>query len=107
MNGLVDANGKPLLFNSVQAAGPDKVFAVAQDNTVWEHFQTSPSTAMNTHLAASILAKQISATETQSGADEVFITGINDTLYEYSTGVMGDPYHQLLAGGVAATSTPQ
>jgi len=105
-DGLVDANGNPILFNSVQAAGPDKVFAIAQDNTIWEHFQTSPTTATTTHLAASILAKQLSATETQAGADEVFITGINDTLYEYSTGFIGNPYQQLLAAGVDANSTP-
>jgi len=104
---LSGMNGLPMSFLSVQAAGPDKVFAIAQDNTIWEHFQTSPTTAMNTHLAASIKASQISATETQAGADEVFITGINDTLYEYSTGFMGDPYRQLLAGGVAANSTPE
>ena len=34
---LSGVNGLPSSFLSVQAGGPDKVFGVAADQTVWEH----------------------------------------------------------------------
>ncbi len=44
----------PMSFLSVQAAGPDQVYAIAQDNTIWQHLPT-----VNTHLSSMILAKEI------------------------------------------------
>jgi hypothetical protein len=100
---LSGSNGRPMFFTSVQAGGADKVFGLAQDSTVWEHAPTA-----DTHFSPLIMAMQISATETPSGADEVFMTGINATLYEYSSAFTGSfPYAQILASGVAANATPE
>ncbi len=100
---LSGSNGMPMVFTSAQAGGPDKVFAIAQDSTIWEHTPTA-----NTHFSPLIKAMEISATETPSGADEVFSTRINDTLYAYSSAFTGSfPYEQILAGGVASNATPE
>ncbi len=106
MNGLVDANGKPLLFNSVQAAGPDKVFGIARDQNTWEH-ALSNNLATNTELTHGLLASQLSATQTQSGIDEVFETLIDGSFWEYSSAFPGNHFKELLTGGVAAGSTPE
>jgi hypothetical protein len=105
-SGLTDANGKPILFNSVQAAGPDKVFGIAQDQNTWEHTLTN-NVATNTELTHGMLASQLSATETQSGIDEVFETLIDSSFWEYSSAFPGNHFKELLTSGVAASSTPE
>ena len=55
----------PSSFQSVQAGGPDKVFGVAADGTVWEH---SPS-GNKPRLSSILLATQLSATQTPAGND--------------------------------------
>jgi sugar lactone lactonase YvrE len=105
-NGLTDANGKPILFLSVQAAGPDEVFGIAQDQNTWKHTLTGNVTT-NTQLTHGLLAAQLSATETLSGVDEVFETLIDGSFWEYSSALPGNHYEELLPGGVAASSTPE
>jgi hypothetical protein len=105
-NGLTDANVKPILFLSVQAAGPDKVFGIAQDQNTWEQTQTG-NVATNIELTHGLLAAQLSATETPSSVDEVFETLIDSSFWEYSSAFPGNHYKELLTGGVAASSTPE
>ncbi len=92
-------NGLPNTFLSVQAGGADRFFAVATDETVWEH-----TPAGNTHVSIAFTALQISATETPAGVDEVFMTLTDNTLWEYSLALPGH-FKQLLTG-VASTGTP-
>ena len=92
--------GLPSTFQSVQAAGPDAMFGIAADGTVWEH---SPSG--NQQISPILLASQLSATATPSGTDEVFMTLIDSSFWEYSPTLPGD-FLELLDGGAASSSTP-
>jgi hypothetical protein len=96
---LSGPGGLPL-FLGVQAADPDEVFGVAQDQNTWEHIPTA-----NTELTHGLLASQLSATETASGVDDVFETLIDGSFWEYSTAFPGNHFMELLTGGVAASST--
>ncbi len=78
---LSGIGGLPSTFLSVQAGGPDTMFGIASDETVWEH---SPNG--NKQLSSILLASQLSATQTPTGGDEVFMTLIDSTLFEYSLG---------------------
>ncbi len=98
---LSGMNGLPASFLSVQAGGPDKVFGIAADRTVWEH-----SPGGNVQLSPILLATQLSATETPAGADEVFMTLIDGEFWEYSTALPGH-FARLLASGAASSSTPE
>jgi Peptidase family M23/SdrD B-like domain len=104
-NGLTDANGMPILFNSVQAAGADKVFGIAKDQNTWEHTLTN-NVATNTQLTHGLLAAQLSATETPSGIDEVFETLIDGSFWEYSSAFPGNHFMEVLSSGAVASSTP-
>ena len=73
-------NRLPATFSSVTAGGPDTVFGIASDGTVWEH-----NPAGNKQLSSTFLATQLSAAQTQQGADEVFMTLIDGSFWEYST----------------------
>jgi hypothetical protein len=95
---LSDINGLPSSFLSVQAGGPDKVFGVEADHTVWEH-----GPAGNMQISPILLTAQVSATQTPSGADEVFMTLIDGEFWEFSS-VSG--FQELLPSGAASSSTP-
>jgi hypothetical protein len=98
---LSGMNGLPPSFLSVQAGGQDHMFAIAADKTIWEHTPTT-----NTHVSVALEASQLSATETPSGVDEVFMRLIDGTFWEYSLGLPGNHFKELLTGGVASSSTP-
>ena len=91
----------PSSFLSVQAGGPDKVFGVAADHTVWEH-----SASGNKQLSSTVLATQLSATQTPSGNDEVFMTLIDGEFWEYSA-PPGTFTPLLPPNSTASSSTPQ
>jgi hypothetical protein len=55
-NELSGVNNLPMSFRSVQAAGPDEVFGIAQDQNTWEHTPTA-----NTELTHGLLASQLRA----------------------------------------------
>ncbi len=97
---LSGIGGLPSTFLSVQAGGPDTMFGIASDETVWEH---SPNG--NKQLSSILLASQLSATQTATGNDEVFMTLIDSSLFEYSSATGG--FDELLAIGAAASGTPQ
>jgi hypothetical protein len=106
---LLSGNGSPNMpnsFLSVQAGGPDVMFGIAADKTVWEHTGTST----NTHISSTFLATQLSATQTKADGDDVFMTLQDGELWEYSLSLipsLGTPFKQLLAGGVASSYTPE
>jgi hypothetical protein len=83
------------LNGEVFAVGPQGgVFGAAR--TLWEY---GPS--VETELSNGSFA-QVSASQTPSGADEVFGTLTDGSLWEYTNG----GWTELLTGGVAATATP-
>jgi hypothetical protein len=98
---LSGMNGLPPSFTSVAAGGPDRLFAIAADKTVWEE-----TPAGVTHVSLAFTATQLSATETPSASDEVFMTLTDGSLWEYSLSLPGNHFKQLLASGVASSSTP-
>jgi hypothetical protein len=99
---LSGQNGLAPTFRSVQAGGPDHMFGIASDGTVWQHTPTT-----NTHVSLTLQARQLSATETQSGTDEVFMTLIDGSFWEYSLALPASHFKELLTGGVASSSTPE
>jgi Putative Ig domain len=99
---LSGINGLPPLFLSVTAGGEDHVFAIAADQTIWEHTPTT-----NTQLSATLRAAQLSATETPTAVDEVFATLIDGSFWEYSSALPGTHFKNLLgAGTTVSSSTP-
>ncbi len=98
---LSGTGGAPDSFLSAAAGGPDKVFAVAADHTLWEH-----STSGWVQLSIGSFAN-ISARQTSSGVDEVFGTLTDGSLWEYSDGGGSGPmWQELLSSGVASSSAP-
>ncbi len=81
-------------------AAPSRVFAIATGGLVWEE---SPSGVQE--LSPIFEASQLSATESPSGADEVFMTLIDTSLWEYSN-AFPNSFEELLASGSMGTSTP-
>jgi hypothetical protein len=99
---LSGMNGLPPSFLNVAAGGPDIAFGVAADHTVWEH-----STAGDMQLSSMLLANQLSATQTQQGVDEVFMTLTNGSFWEYSAAFpKNNPFKELFTSGAASSSTP-
>ena len=71
---------------------------IAADHTVWEH---SPSG--NKQLSALLTATQLSATQTQQGIDEVFMTLTDGSFWEYSTAFpINNPFKELFTSGAAS-----
>ena len=100
---LSGMSGLPASFLSVAAGGPDVAFGIAADHTVWEH---SPSG--NKQLSAILTATQLSATQTQQGIDEVFMTLTDGSFWEYSTAFpTNNPFKELFTSGAASSSTPE
>ncbi len=94
----------PTSFLSVQAGGPDKVFGIAADRTIWEH---SPSG--NMQLSPIYQVEQLSATQTLSGADEVFMALTDGNFVEYSSALPNHFVQLFLPHGASAasSSTPE
>ncbi len=98
---LSGTGGAPASFLSVTAGGPDKVFAIAEDHTLWEH---SPSGWVQLSIGS---FANLSARQPASGADEVFGTLTDGSLWELSNGSGAGPmWQELLPGGVASSSAP-
>ena len=96
---LSGTGGAPASFLSVTAGAPDKVFGVAEDQTLWEH-----SDSGWVQLSIGSFAN-LSARQTASGADEVFGTLTDGSLWEFSNGDGSGPmWQELLSGGVASSS---
>ena len=102
--GFVQLSGVGILpptFQSVQAAGPDQVFGIAADGTIWGHTPNG-----NAQLSPIFEASQLSATETPEGIDDVFATLIDGSFWEYNSFSSG-AWTELLASGAASSSTPE
>ncbi len=98
---LSGINELPPSFSSVTAGGPDKAFGIASDGTVWEH-----NLSGNKQLSSTFLATKLAALQTPQGVDEVFMTLIDGSFWEYSTAFPSlNPFKELLPGGAAATTT--
>ena len=102
---LSGVNGLPATFLSVQAGGPDKVFGVAADHSIWEH-----GPAGNFKLSSTAQAVQLSATQDPSGTDHVFATMADGSFWEWTSGPTPPRtdvgWTELLASGAASSSTP-
>jgi hypothetical protein len=100
---LSGMNGLPASFLSAAAGGPDTVFAIAADHMVWEQ-----SPAGDVQLSSILLANQLSATQTQQGVDEAFMTLTDGSFWEYSTAFpKNNLFKELLTSGAASSSTPR
>jgi hypothetical protein len=95
---LSGISGLPASFLSVSSGGPDKVFGVAADHTVWEH-----GPGGNVQISPILLASQVSATQTPAGSDEVFMTLVDGEFWEFSS---KNGFQELLTTGAASSSTP-
>ena len=84
----------PSQYMSVAAGVDGEVFGVAGDHTLW-------LAGAELELSSGSFA-QVSATQTSAGADVVFGTLTDGSLWEYT----GGGWAELLTGGVAATATP-
>ena len=86
---------------SAEAHAADTLFAIGSDQLIYEH---SPSG--NRQISTILKAKQLSASQTLGGKDQLFATLIDGSLFEFSSGPGGSGFEEVAGSGIAQVSAP-